>query len=412
LWIIDSSDDLVYKYNTDGTYTGTSFDTYASGVGNLIGITADDNFLWILDNGAFKVWKFNPDGTYTGTSFDLSYTDFDNPEGIVYNNGYLWIADSGNGTETVNAFTTAGVNTGFSFVISDNGDYATGITNANDFFYVTYDGISTVYKYEGGQLDATNPSVSSFSPTDGETSVNTDSDLDITFSETVIVGTGNITIKKSSDDSIFETIAIGSANVTGSGTNTIYIDVNNSFASGESYYVQIDATALDDENGNGYAGIADTTTWNFTIQNPSSSGSRPRVQNVIPVTTDLPVLILLPYPTFATECKTGDKFSILTGFPCPLEIQVPTENTIPPTFQFNKNLSLKMIDPDVKELQKYLNTHGFVITPTGLGSPGYETEKFGLFTYYALIKFQLAKSIVPPVGFFGPITRGVVNTNQ
>jgi len=38
-----------------------------------------------------------------------------------------------------------------------------------------------------------------------------------------------------------------------------------------------------------------------------------------------------------------------------------------------------------------------------------ETEYFGKLTKAALINFQKANNIIPAVGFFGPITRGVVN---
>lgn len=46
------------------------------------------------------------------------------------------------------------------------------------------------------------------------------------------------------------------------------------------------------------------------------------------------------------------------------------------------------IDPDVKELQKFLNNEGFYVAKTGPGSPGNETEKFGAGTREALKAFQ------------------------
>jgi hypothetical protein len=74
------------------------------------------------------------------------------------------------------------------------------------------------------------------------------------------------------------------------------------------------------------------------------------------------------------------------------------------TFVFTKNLSLHTTGADVKSLQQYLNTHGFVIATNGAGSPANETTLFGSLTYKALQKFQ--KSIgLPATGFFGPMTR-------
>jgi len=78
-------------------------------------------------------------------------------------------------------------------------------------------------------------------------------------------------------------------------------------------------------------------------------------------------------------------------------------------FLFRKNLGTGMIDPDVKELQKFLNNNGFVIVDTGPGSLGQETDKFGAFTRNALIKYQIANEIHPALGYFGADTREVVN---
>ena len=75
---------------------------------------------------------------------------------------------------------------------------------------------------------------------------------------------------------------------------------------------------------------------------------------------------------------------------------------------FVRNLSLHTTGSDIKLLQQYLNTHGFVIATSGAGSLGNETTLFGSFTFKALQKFQ--KSVgLPATGFFGPMTREYVN---
>ncbi len=79
------------------------------------------------------------------------------------------------------------------------------------------------------------------------------------------------------------------------------------------------------------------------------------------------------------------------------------------TFVFNKNLQTGNINNDVKELQKFLNNNGFVLNKSGFGSLGKETTFFGLSTRNALIKFQKANKITPAAGYFGSITRNVVN---
>jgi hypothetical protein len=74
---------------------------------------------------------------------------------------------------------------------------------------------------------------------------------------------------------------------------------------------------------------------------------------------------------------------------------------------FTRNLSYKMTGTDVKQLQQFLNTHGFILSTSGAGSPGKETTLFGLLTYKSLKAYQ--KSVgLPSTGYFGVMTRGVV----
>jgi hypothetical protein len=92
----------------------------------------------------------------------------------------------------------------------------------------------------------------------------------------------------------------------------------------------------------------------------------------------------------------------------------PVGGTNPPSTQtglFTRNLTIGSQGEDVRALQVYLNTHGFVLTTTGPGSPGHETNLFGSLTRDALAKFQAAKGISPAAGYFGPLTRAYVNSH-
>ena len=75
---------------------------------------------------------------------------------------------------------------------------------------------------------------------------------------------------------------------------------------------------------------------------------------------------------------------------------------------FTANLSFGSRGNDVRQLQIFLNTHGYLVSTTGPGSPGNETTIFGYATKAALIRFQKANGI-DPIGVFGPTTRGRVN---
>ena len=82
--------------------------------------------------------------------------------------------------------------------------------------------------------------------------------------------------------------------------------------------------------------------------------------------------------------------------------------SIPKGYQFTKDLYLGMTDPDVKELQKYLNVNGYPIASSGPGSPGTETDYYGALTKAAVTRLQ-ASNGMPPTGYCGPLTRAFIN---
>ena len=91
------------------------------------------------------------------------------------------------------------------------------------------------------------------------------------------------------------------------------------------------------------------------------------------------------------------------------------KNTKP--YQFTRQLQLGMSGEDVRQLQIFLNTHGFVIAAGGSGAPGHESRAFGSRTKAALVRFQEAnaKDILKPqgktkgTGMLGPWTMKIIN---
>ena len=71
------------------------------------------------------------------------------------------------------------------------------------------------------------------------------------------------------------------------------------------------------------------------------------------------------------------------------------------TCSFNRDLYVGVVGDDVRCLQQYLNSAGFVISTSGAGSAGSETDEFKTLTESALIKWQQAKGITPASGTFG-----------
>lgn len=74
-------------------------------------------------------------------------------------------------------------------------------------------------------------------------------------------------------------------------------------------------------------------------------------------------------------------------------------------FVFNRDLTIGSTGTDVRELQKLLNRHGFIVASSGNGAPGKESDYFGALTQNALKAFQKVHSITPVAGYFGPKTR-------
>ena len=102
-------------------------------------------------------------------------------------------------------------------------------------------------------------------PADDAVDVLPSANLILTFNENVNKGTGDIVIKKKSDDSVIETIDVTSGIVTIS-NSVVTIDPSNLILpTSTEFYVTVAATAFSDDAGNMYAGINNNTDWTFTI---------------------------------------------------------------------------------------------------------------------------------------------------
>lgn len=111
--------------------------------------------------------------------------------------------------------------------------------------------------------DTTAPVLNTYSPANGATGVAIGANLELTFSENVRVGEGNIVIYNSANHTPAVTIPAASGNVT-IHSNVVTINPTDDLKYGASYYVQIGAGAFTDLAGNGYAGNAESTVWQFT----------------------------------------------------------------------------------------------------------------------------------------------------
>ena len=144
----------------------------------------------------------------------------------------------------------------FSTTVSSPGaDYDLYTINFND-----NSGVFFSYR-----IDNTAPTISQLSPLDDENDVVINSNLVITFSENVVKGTGNIYIKRNSDNSVFETINVSSSNVTISDDEVTINPISN-FQYNILYYIEMDAGVFKDEAAIDFAGISGSATWNFQAE--------------------------------------------------------------------------------------------------------------------------------------------------
>src|SRR6187401_1473614 len=115
-----------------------------------------------------------------------------------------------------------------------------------------------------GASDVTPPTVNNYLPADNSTNVSNTANLVLTFSENIQKGTGNILVKEGGVTT--QTIDVTSAAVTVTG-NTATINPAD-FSFGAAVNIELSAGAFKDLFNNNYAGIANATTWNFSVIAP------------------------------------------------------------------------------------------------------------------------------------------------
>jgi methionine-rich copper-binding protein CopC len=244
-----------FNNSTGATATGISI---VQGTEYSVAITkVDSNSVNLYVNGSFvrqidhatKTIFTTSTELYIGNRYDSSG---DSLADATINEVRLW-SDIRDATE-INTYKAENALTGSEAGLTALYTFATGFT-LND---------SSSNSYSLEKRPNTAPTLSSSTPADNATGVSSSANIVLTFSEPVDVETGNITIKKTSDNSTVETIDVTGAKVTGSGTTTITVNPSSTLAVSTEYYVLIDATAFDDVDGGSYAGISSTTALSFT----------------------------------------------------------------------------------------------------------------------------------------------------
>jgi hypothetical protein len=283
-------DAFLAKYNSSVAYqwaerlTTTATKETGEGVvydgsGNLFVIVDAGSTLSLFKRTSAGAASTSISLTTSGTTFDPRYLEI-NSSNEIFASGVL------NGTADFDPGAGASSQTGGNYIVKYSNALAfsyriaagPGLAlTAGDKVVVGTNTGTTVYTE--GTADVTNPAVSSYSPADnGFAGVN--NDLVMTFSEDVVPVNGStLSIKRTADQSVFATYTLPSANVTVV-ANSVTINPTSSLLNGIGYYVNVDAGAFKDLVGRNYAGIATTSTWNFTA---TSDVTSPEVSSFSPL---------------------------------------------------------------------------------------------------------------------------------
>jgi methionine-rich copper-binding protein CopC len=166
-------------------------------------------------------------------------------------------------------------------------------------------------------IDGVAPNLSSAIPSDGAVGVALDANIVLTFNENVRATSGNIVIKKVSDQTTFETIPLTDARVTGLTTNILTINPSGTFVGGTKYAINIDVNSIKDSYGNAYVGITDLTSLTFTTVSDIAITTPANVSSYVGLTPTI-----TPTVTGGVGTKV---FSIVSGtLPAGLALNIST----------------------------------------------------------------------------------------
>jgi hypothetical protein len=127
-------------------------------------------------------------------------------------------------------------------------------------------GISSTTQWNFTSENTSAPVISSLDPAHGTDQVSPLKDVSITFNKTVQAGSGNIYLKRQSDDYTVATYTVPGAGVSVGGI-TLTLDTSPHFVDLTDYYIEIESGAIVATStlNNSFAGIA-AGNWSFTVQ--------------------------------------------------------------------------------------------------------------------------------------------------
>jgi autotransporter-associated beta strand protein len=210
----------------------------------------------------------NATGVAVGANFVATFS-----ENIAIGTGDITVRNLTDGTQTTIAVTdTTQVSISGAVLtinptanLAANKNYAVQIaaTAIDDTAGNSFAGITNDATWNFAIPDTIAPVISSLNPENNATGVSVGANLAVTFSENIVAGTGNITLKNLSD-ATQTTIAITDTTQVWISGSALTINPTANLLTSKNYAIQIAPTAIKDQADNLFAGITNDTTWNFT----------------------------------------------------------------------------------------------------------------------------------------------------
>jgi hypothetical protein len=246
-----------------GAFQGTPGDA-VQGAWTTVGATATYNLGTGPGGAGYNITSVQSIADWTNVGFgNQAWTIEVKPVGGSYGTlatvNYQPLGSGGGCTKVTLTHPSGVLATGIEFIRITANSVNTGV-NAGAFVWRELD----VFGVPSN--DETPPAIISFSPADGITGALPSGNLVATFSENIVLGSGDITIKDL--DTPAETvITLPDARVSVSG-KVLTINPASDLAAGRHHAVRIGATVIDDVAGNSFAGIDNDTSWDFTTGFP------------------------------------------------------------------------------------------------------------------------------------------------